>query len=197
MHFTPHAYSLRLGAHLLATPPSPNARILELGAGAGLLGALCARLISPSAGGQVTLTDLDGPVLERLHFTLAANGLAEDTSVQALDWTKPSEEVLREAKADLIVAADVVFDPKLVGALARTIKAALQVGNGELRALVASTVRNPDTYAAFLAALKTEQLAVEEIALASPETEHGLPIFPSAHEPDRDGTVKLLSIKLS
>ncbi|KAL9940031.1 hypothetical protein V8E36_000736 [Tilletia maclaganii] len=88
-------------------------------------------------------------------------------------------------------------------------------------AYVASTIRNPATYDVFLEALRTNQLHFERIALPAtrtpiphparqpasssaaltpgqaPSLPPCLPVFPSAHDLARDGTVELLRITLS
>jgi predicted nicotinamide N-methyase len=185
--------SLRLGAHFLARPPPTDARILELGAGAGLLGAIAARLCPA----HVTLTDLEGPVLDRLRSTVALNGAA--AQVGALDWCDVDEELLRAAHADVVLAADVVFDPSLIAPLAHTLRRALELGAEHAYALVAVTESNASTYKRFLAALAEAQLDVQPQTLqepALPPDAPPLPLFPSAHEPLRDGPVRLLALRL-
>lgn len=64
--------SLSLASYLVAHAESiffPNVQVLELGSGAGLLGALCGQLVQQGKG-QVMLTDLDGQVLQRLEKTI-------------------------------------------------------------------------------------------------------------------------------
>lgn len=64
--------SLRLAAYLVSTgllSGETDARILELGSGAGFLGLVCAQLISCLSHGSLYLTDLEGQVLDRLRET--------------------------------------------------------------------------------------------------------------------------------
>lgn len=168
--------SLSLASHLVAHANSifrPGVRILELGSGAGLLGALCGQL---KQDGRVLLTDLEGQVLDRLRATIdksvsffpsclrCCRVLTVDHSsdccsqldmmqVQGLDWRDIDRDLLASFKPDIILAADVVYDPDLCEPLACTLKTALEVGSAEVHALLASTVRNDETYQIFMKAL--------------------------------------------
>lgn len=86
--------------------------------------------------------------------------------VSELDWTQllvpdgeesEAAQLLQKIAPTLILAADVVFDPEILPALAATLKAALLAGRSHSGqdpvALVSSTVRNPPTYLAFTRAL--------------------------------------------
>ncbi|WFD33275.1 hypothetical protein MCUN1_000088 [Malassezia cuniculi] len=164
--------SLRLGSHIVAqqdTLFAPGARILELGSGAGFLGMLCARLAKDN---DVYLTDLEGSVLSRLHETARLNHCT--AHIAHLDWTQPDIDFLTRVNATVVLAADTVYDPELVRPLAQTIRAALIGDNSPERttsgasaavALVASTVRNPDTYAKFNKELNDAQLQVKRAKL--------------------------------
>ncbi|KAN0064787.1 hypothetical protein ACQY0O_001844 [Thecaphora frezii] len=108
---------LRLACFLLARPElvvHDGCRVLELGSGAGLLGAVCAveqaraiaagqREASASASRPRTwLTDMPGQVLERLSETMQLNGLDEDSParIHPLDWIevqRQSNEFSRDA----------------------------------------------------------------------------------------------------
>ncbi|CAD6899991.1 unnamed protein product [Tilletia controversa] len=95
-----------------------------------------------------------------------------------------------------------------------------RVGDGdgskalEPTAYVASTIRNPATYDVFLQALRKQHLHFDRIKLNAgrtsipllpfnPSTSHPtlpaampVPVFPSSHDPLRDGVVELLQIRL-
>ena len=98
-----------------------------------------------------------------------------------------------------------MYDPDLVAPLAQTIRTAL-VGDGSSErksggtcptALVASTVRNPDTFAKFRQELVNAQLTSQTINLDRAEWLGGWPVFPSTHDPATEGEVVLLEIKLA
>ena len=136
-------------------------------------------------------------MLARLRSTVALNEAA--AQVSALDWCDVDEEVLRSARADVVLAADVVFDPSLIAPLAHTLRRALELGAEHAYALVAVTERNPATYQRFLAALAEAQLDVQPQTLEEPTLPPDappLPLFPSAHEAQRDGPVRLLALRL-
>lgn len=185
----------------------PNGtRILELGSGAGFLGILCARLAQNT---DIYLTDLEGSVLDRLRETVELNGLKDAIHVHVapLDWTDATKDLLKNVNATLILAADTVYDPELVGPLAQTIRAAL-IGDGSSErlfgtttpvptALVASTVRNPDTYFMFEHAIKHARLKIRQAELLQAEWPGGWPVFPSVHDPFTDGHVVLAEITLA
>ena len=212
--------SLRLGAYLVQEQDAlftKNVRILEV-SGAGFLGVLCARLLqarhTPDA--SLCLTDLEGIVLDRLRETALRSKYIKIHSnadhlpslrIHSVDWNEvacretPSYDVLFRERANLILAADVVYDPNLIGALVETIYSALgrehHTNNEPRHALVASTVRNPDTYAKFLEALATKQLVWRPINVKQvswPGIPH-LPIFPSVHDAIAEGSVVILDIQ--
>jgi hypothetical protein len=128
-----------------------GARVIELGAGAGLAGLAAASL----GAERVTLTDLEAnlPLLSR---NAAANGLERAVAVSPLDWTSPQlPAALRDEPFDLVLAADVVHWEALFRPLLRTMVALLRGGAG--RALLALT-RRQQRAARFLAATPSEQL---------------------------------------
>lgn len=164
---------LRLASHIVGHPylvTSPKTRIVELGSGTGFLGSVCAK-ISAASHTRIWLTDVPGQVVARICDTLALNKLDDspDVRVQGLDWLELQEErqqsdqrddlptinFLKDAKPTLVLAADVVYDPDLVEALAGTIRACLNSGHRDgSQALIASTIRNASTYEAFKTALR-------------------------------------------
>jgi len=166
---------LRLAGHLVSEPSlitAPGTRILELGSGAGFVGSVCAiqQTLSQIAKVNTYMTDMPGQVVARIWDTLRLNGLDSSSSivqVKELDWLElsaerqqsqqrddlPSIKLLGEVKPSLILAADVVYDPDLIPPLVEAIRACLEAGTSTCRALVASTIRNADTYGAFKASL--------------------------------------------
>ncbi|WFC98783.1 hypothetical protein MYAM1_001515 [Malassezia yamatoensis] len=223
--------SYRLGAYLIENQRHLKAdasTFLELGSGSGFLGMVLARLIRGSAA-RVALTDLEGNVLERLSETiqLSTSFQANSDDAQnlvesfALDWRSVSEpksaarEFLRGLNPAYILAADVVYDPELVGFLADAIHAALLGSGSPTRqpkhdhwednlpsAIVSSTVRNEATYDAFLQAIEQKHMRLKEVPLSNvtlawPDSgEPALPVFPTNHDVSVGGKVKILLIQL-
>lgn len=179
---------LRLAGHLISDPSiisSPDTRILELGSGAGFVGTVCAtqQAASQHNAGQTFLTDMPGQVVTRLRNTLQVNGLDASSAVtiKELDWLELSAErqqsqqrddlptisFLAEAKPTLVLAADVVYDPDLVAPLVETIRASLEASTRQCRALVASTIRNPETYSLFKSTLGKSWLRTLKLNITS------------------------------
>ncbi|GAC94113.1 hypothetical protein PHSY_001682 [Pseudozyma hubeiensis SY62] len=176
---------LRLAAHLISDPSviiSPGTRILELGSGTGIVGAICAtqQMSSSQRDVHTFMTDMPGQVSARLRDTLHLNGLDAASGiveVKELDWLElvaerqqsqqrddlPTVRFVAEARPTLILAADVVYDPGLIEPLVETIRACLQAGTGACKALVASTIRNSKTYDSFKASLESFGLKAKSL----------------------------------
>lgn len=76
-----------------------------------------------------------------------------------------TSELQQEINADLIIGADIVFDPSLIPALMATLSLALDPGS-EIRrkvALIALTIRNEDTYATFRATAQQYNLVISDL----------------------------------
>ncbi|CAM6026519.1 unnamed protein product [Sphagnum balticum] len=97
-------------------------RVLELGAGTGMVGVLAARL-----GAHVTLTDL-AHVLPNLEQNVELNKLTVEAgggslSVHLLQWgVKEDVTALGQEPFDLILASDVVYYDTLFEPLVKTLK---------------------------------------------------------------------------
>ncbi|PIO73899.1 hypothetical protein TELCIR_04108 [Teladorsagia circumcincta] len=123
-----------------------NARVLELGAGCGLTGIAIARSFCNSL---VSLSDYDSKVLEQLEFNVKENFGKVHSSVEVLniDWTSFDIAQLLNAP-DVVIAADVVYDSKILPALCGVLRSCLQTSQ-KSRAYVASTLRDPMTMRIF------------------------------------------------
>ncbi|KAF9055684.1 putative methyltransferase-domain-containing protein [Panaeolus papilionaceus] len=93
-------------------------RILELGAGTGLLSIIADKILAsytPKVSTEIVATDYHPEVLSNLSKNVETNFPAETTStsisVQALDWETPIYEGPLGRPFDLILAADVVYHP--------------------------------------------------------------------------------------
>ncbi|VDC06728.1 unnamed protein product [Peniophora sp. CBMAI 1063] len=120
------ASSIIFGERLCATPAayglgSPT-RVLELGAGTGLLALTVAHLFARHEAkdrGTIVATDFHPGVLANLERNVAANfpSAPENTvAVRKLDWSAPDWSLAPlDQPFDVLLAADVVYDPAHAG----------------------------------------------------------------------------------
>ncbi|KAI9067917.1 hypothetical protein FKP32DRAFT_1562755 [Trametes sanguinea] len=120
-------------------------RILELGAGTGLVSLATAKLLSSRVGASqpvpiVVPTDYHPEVLNNLAYNIKANfpeGAAHHVSLTAhpLDWSLFSEDALTKASAlaapfdvrfDVIFGADIIYEPAHAGWIRDTVAALLR-----------------------------------------------------------------------
>lgn len=107
-----------LSAEALGDAP----RVIELGAGTGLVGITMAKLLPRLgvAGAEVIATDYHAAVLANLRDNVAANfggphdGGDDNPPVQTclLDWSAPCLDAPLDKPADVLVATDVVYAPE-------------------------------------------------------------------------------------
>ncbi|KAH0837947.1 hypothetical protein J3R83DRAFT_6182 [Lanmaoa asiatica] len=121
---------------------------------------------------SIYLTDVNSTVLFRCqnNVSLPCNKSSSHPNIhyKSLDWLDSSsdQETLKsffsEAKVDIVLGADIVFDPMLVPPLVKTISFALSSKRTRI-AFIALTVRNGETLRYFLdeigKVLKTEEVA--------------------------------------
>ena len=90
----------------------PGIRILELGAGTGLLSIVASNFL-PST--EIIATDYHPDVLTNLRSNVSTNISGQDRPsipVHALDWSNPpTDGPFSEGSFDMILAADVVYHP--------------------------------------------------------------------------------------
>ena len=112
MAVEPDAYGLGASPHGL--PP----RVLELGAGTGLLSIAAAKLLTLSASStstcKVVATDYHPSVLDNLHKNVDTNFPSSTSPVDVLplDWSTPAYEGPLASPFDVILAADVIYHPE-------------------------------------------------------------------------------------
>lgn len=130
--------------------------VCELGAGTGLV-SLALLKAHPEIG-HVYVTDGDAMLVEKVLGSLKLNAITEGTRVTAsqLLWgtTDPEDHETFERMcpdADVVVAADVTYDSRIVPQLASTISDFFK--KGAQLVLICATVRNPETIAAWEAEL--------------------------------------------
>ncbi|KAI0095225.1 putative methyltransferase-domain-containing protein [Irpex rosettiformis] len=155
--------SLVLAQYLIQYPELVRGKsILELGSGIGLLGLLLSALqVSDAKPGRIILTDVNPQVLSRCEENLAlpCNRSSQHKSLmtQELDWNDALQEsrrpiindLLRRISPELVIGADVVFDPSIIPALVAVLQLVLEHSTSQF-VLIALTVRNEHTVADFM-----------------------------------------------
>ncbi|KAH9486156.1 Protein-lysine N-methyltransferase EFM2 [Psilocybe cubensis] len=99
-------------------PPTgdESLRILELGAGTGMLSIVASKILGPSPAVDIIATDYHPDVLQNLSKNIDTNFPVSSSSpspiiVEALDWEKPNYEAPFDKAFDIILAADVIYHP--------------------------------------------------------------------------------------
>jgi len=111
-------------AYATGVPPS---RVLELGAGLGLGGVCCDKLMRGREDNwQVVMTDGDEAVLLILQVHLRLNRCHSRTSCEKLSWGSGLTQFgERQGRFDLILGADVVYEEASIRPLWQTVVALL------------------------------------------------------------------------
>ncbi|NWW48373.1 EF2KT methyltransferase, partial [Pedionomus torquatus] len=152
--------------------------VLELGSGIGFTGIAVCKSCHPKA---YVFSDCHPGVLRALAENIQLNGLileptttcgipteprsgeAEATNnqnpkliVAELDWGSVTEKQLSDVQPDVVIAADVVYDPEIILALIGMLQklSACRADGKPPEVYIASTIRNPDTYHLFQAELE-------------------------------------------
>ncbi|NXX50466.1 EF2KT methyltransferase, partial [Tricholaema leucomelas] len=154
-----------------------NRTILELGCGVGFTGIAICKTCRPK---RYIFSDCHPCVLHQLTQNILLNGFtpgpdsasciqgesqsqgAAGTSCQMpqvmvaeLDWGSVTQRQLLDLQPDVIIAADVIYDPEIIGALIGMLEklSTCRADGKSPEAYIASTIRNPDTYHLFQAQL--------------------------------------------
>lgn len=146
--FWPHLFPGVTGPPKGPLPPQQRLRVLELGAGVGLTPAFLSRLQAyRDCVDSFVITDYQSGLLDNIRENLrisrvtevedlraASRGLEGDKKrpfhlVAEMDWTDKlhSEVNLVDWEADLILAADCIYDVNVIPAFADTVEMALKV----------------------------------------------------------------------
>ncbi|BGP14135.1 hypothetical protein JCM10213_002432 [Rhodosporidiobolus nylandii] len=207
---------IALSNHLIARPSllSGPSNILELGAGVGLLSLVSAQLLAGQPASEerrrrIVATDVDERVLGMLEGNIALNNLTSTASAAKLDWELASDPSAGVAsleqwecdifgggeRAEVILGADIVYDPSLASHLASTLAFLLRpdprAATPPAHALIAGTVRNESTWELFLSECRARQLQIDPLTLKVPEGESGIV---GAEGWEGEGEVRLVRI---
>ena len=168
---------------LLAYPNAVSGkRVLELGAGLGLTGLAAAACAGSS---EVIISDCSVEVLKNLEDIVSMNKVALqranppcEVSVVDLDWALGGAAAVETVKwADLIIAADVLYDPTVVPHFVDVVEALLGSSMSHYSdssspaqapvVVVGATLRNPKTLALFIDLVRKRDIAIYEGSLAN------------------------------
>ncbi|KAJ1097946.1 hypothetical protein NDU88_003062 [Pleurodeles waltl] len=166
--------ALYLGQWAMQEPDLFNNRtVLELGSGTGLAGLTVCKTSHPK---RFIFSDYHQHVLKQLSNNIQLNGfhvgsendpctkenffavggdlhhkLRSEIKVLELDWETVTEAQLSQLQVEVVIAADVVYDPEIIVSLIRVLKTLLNCRTREKApdVYVASTIRNPETYILF------------------------------------------------
>ncbi|KFZ52745.1 Protein FAM86A, partial [Podiceps cristatus] len=154
-----------------------NRTVLELGSGIGFTGIAICKTCGPEA---YIFSDNHRCVLKQLTDNIRLNGfvLEPETThhrqtesqgreaeamnyqtpkltVAELDWGSVTENQLLALQPDVVIAADVIYDPELILALIGMLQklSTFRADRKPPEVYIASTIRNPDTYHLFQAEL--------------------------------------------
>ena len=131
--------SLALAEHLALNPGLVIAKkVLELGAGTGLVSLLCGRLGAES----VLATDGSSLVVQALERTILQQARKAQIRTCSLNFGEQSREL--KQNRDLVVAADVTYDDCILPSLVDTIEA-IFTRNAAARVMFAATLRKQST----------------------------------------------------
>lgn len=169
--------SLFLSEFILSCPELFSMKsCFELGSGVGLVG-ICLAQVKPS---KVVLSDGDLSTLANLKVNLDLNQMNAHVECLHLPWESALENDLQNLKPDIVLGADVIYDPQCIPHLVRVISALLTTkksnfihgdrdkeffvaSRGQPVAYIASVVRNIDTFNYFLKVAKEANLRVVDI----------------------------------
>ncbi|KAM5342281.1 hypothetical protein ACJ41O_013247 [Fusarium nematophilum] len=94
--------------------PNSHARVIELGAGTGLVSLVLGKLL-PILGikdSRIIATDYHPAVLENLQSNIEINDTITPVEACALDWASPSLDAPFDVPATMLFATDVVYAPE-------------------------------------------------------------------------------------
>ncbi|KAF2678220.1 hypothetical protein K458DRAFT_464154 [Lentithecium fluviatile CBS 122367] len=173
--------ALHLGAFLASERGSAIVRgkkVLELGAGTGMLSIFCAKYLNISG---IVATDGNEAVVDAIKTNSFLNGLDTDdlsrTTVRtaALKWGWPIiaatfSEDYGMGLPDVVLGADVTYDNIVIPALASSLREFFEL-NPAVQVLIAATIRSKQTFETFLSACRRNRFNLDLLDFP-PRPEH-------------------------
>ncbi|KAF2084090.1 hypothetical protein K490DRAFT_49959 [Saccharata proteae CBS 121410] len=183
--------ALHLGAYLSTSTGSEwvrGKRILELGAGTGLLSILSTKHLDAA---QATATDGDEGVVDAIKTNLFLNELdGKNTDAVVLRWGRTlsgtiyydgdDKDSTSNDQYDVILGADVTYDRFAIPRLVSTLDELLE-RQPKLDVLIAATIRNEQTFEAFNVASSRHRLRLADVPFTpSPVSTQTGPFYTTA-----------------
>ncbi|KFX94192.1 hypothetical protein O988_06428 [Pseudogymnoascus sp. VKM F-3808] len=172
--------SLQLSDFLCSTscPPSLNLRgksVLELGSGTGYLSICSSKYLGAA---HVTATDGFDTVMTDLGTNLFINSLQDSPAISTreLKWghallgNEDASFLEHQPRPDMIIGADVTYDAAALPALVATLRDLLELFP-EAQVVIASTVRNEETYEKFMGLCRKYGFEFEHLTWEATEPE--------------------------
>ncbi|KAJ2707480.1 hypothetical protein FB645_000656 [Coemansia sp. IMI 203386] len=141
-------------------------KVVELGSGCGLAGFTCAAM----GASHVLATDVSSAVLKQLEGNRQINPeCKEKLQIAELDWENFDECAKLSTDADVVIGADITYDPTIVPVLVGALKA--MVVSSRQVAYITATIRSQDTFDLFLKLIdETEVLGKSVMTLTETNT---------------------------
>uniref|UniRef100_A0A8D0EVB3 FAM86 N-terminal domain-containing protein n=1 Tax=Strix occidentalis caurina TaxID=311401 RepID=A0A8D0EVB3_STROC len=144
-----------------------NRTVLELGSGIGFTGIAICKTCNPKT---YIFSDYHPCVLKQLTENIRLNGFEAEAAnyqkpkliVAELDWGSVTEKQLLDLQPEVIIAADVVYDPEIILALVGMLQklSTFRADSKVPEVYIAFTIRNPDTYHLFQAELGRYKIGI-------------------------------------
>ncbi|KAL4897439.1 putative methyltransferase-domain-containing protein [Aspergillus ambiguus] len=175
--------ALHLGTYLATTEGGralvEGRRVVELGAGTGFVSLLCAKHLGAR---RVMATDREAALVECMEDSARRNGVAARDDgggvFEAGIWEWGTALGDDREEFDVALGADLIYDTDLVPLLVQTIRT-LFTTHRIKQFVIAATLRNQDTFQAFLDACGNNQLKTERIDYTSPPPQEQTGFFHS------------------
>ncbi|XRM43382.1 hypothetical protein ABZX51_006563 [Aspergillus tubingensis] len=178
-------------------------KVLELGAGTGMVSMFCARYLQPEV---VVATDRELGLMRQIRDCAGRNGLVGEGNGGGVfkgwiwEWGRElsrgsgedndDDDELQhvgdgeKVEFDVALGADLIYDIDLVPLLVQTVKSLFEK-YAVKEFLISATLRNERTFGAFLDACEESALKVERVPFESPAEEHQRGFFHSTVIPIR------------
>ncbi|KAF4301264.1 putative Nicotinamide N-methyltransferase [Botryosphaeria dothidea] len=181
--------ALHLGTYLASGTGrkwTQGKRVLELGAGTGLLSILCSKHLQAA---KATATDGDEGVVDSIKTNLFLNGLDARSNTESIvlrwgwSWALKDSLYYEEGsndQYDVVLGADVTYDTSVIPVLVFTLADLFQ-HQPSLQILIAATIRNEKTFEAFEVACGRNKLSLQDIDFAPPHVDdQNGPFYPTS-----------------